>query len=361
VQPEKPRCVDLQEVTRSARRAVVTGGAGFLGSWLCELLLAEGWDVVCADNFLTGDADNVAHLSRERSFTLEERDVCDEWDVPGPVDLVLHLASAASPVSYLRHPVATMRAGSHGTYNALELARRRGARFLLTSTSEVYGDPLEHPQRETYWGNVNPIGPRSVYDESKRFAEALTYSYRRQGLVDARAVRIFNTYGPRMAVDDGRVVPTFLAQALTGRPMTVAGDGEQTRCLCFASDTTRGVLAAALSDHPGPFNIGSSHELTMLELAEAVRTVCSSRSTIVHTEAAEDDPRIRRPDLSRTVNDLGWEPQVALHDGLSRTADWLSSSGRLDDPVAEPVGALIGVAGPGRPGTWSGPPRPTIT
>ena len=313
-----------------SRRAVVTGGAGFLGSWLCELLLAEGWRVLCVDNFLTGDAENVAHLSTDPAFTLVEADVSQDWDVDGPCDLVLHLASAASPVSYLRHPLATMRAGSHGTLNALELARRRGARFLLASTSEVYGDPLEHPQRETYWGNVNPIGPRSVYDESKRFAEALTYSYRREGIVDARAVRIFNTYGPRMALDDGRVVPTFLAQALTGAPMTVAGDGQQTRSLCFVSDTTRGLLAAALSDHPGPFNIGNSHELTILQLAEAVRAVCDSDSPIVRTEIPEDDPRVRRPDLSRTLVQLGWQPRVDLQDGLRRTADWLRASHRLE-------------------------------
>jgi len=312
-----------------ARRAVVTGGAGFLGSWLCELLLAEGWEVVCVDNFLTGHPQNVAHLISDPGFELMERDVCEDCDVAGSVDLVLHLASAASPVSYLRHPVETMRAGSHGTLNALELARRHGARFLLASTSEVYGDPLEHPQRESYWGNVNPIGPRSVYDESKRYAEALTYAYRRQRIVDARAVRIFNTYGPRMAVDDGRVVPTFLAQALTDRPITVAGDGLQTRSLCFVTDTTRGLLAAALSDRPGPFNIGNDHELTVLDLARAVRVVCASASPLVHTPAAEDDPRVRRPDLSRTAEELAWHPRVPLDEGLRRTAEWLRVSGRL--------------------------------
>jgi|tagenome__1003787_1003787.scaffolds.fasta_scaffold20902944_2 dTDP-glucose 4,6-dehydratase len=322
---------------RRRRRAVVTGGSGFLGSWLCELLLAEGWGVVCVDNFLTGHADNVAHLVEVSGFRLMESDVCEDWDVREPVDLVLHLASAASPVSYLRHPVATMRAGSHGTLNALELARRHSARFLLASTSEVYGDPLEHPQRESYWGNVNPIGPRSVYDESKRFAEALTYSYRRQRIVDARAVRIFNTYGPRMAVDDGRVVPTFLAQALTGRPITVAGDGRQTRSLCFVTDTTRGLLAAALSDHAGPFNIGNDHELTMLELAETVQAVCGSSSAIVHTRAAQDDPRVRRPDLSRTADQLAWQPRVPLHEGLRRTVDWLRVSGRLETADPDPV------------------------
>jgi dTDP-glucose 4,6-dehydratase len=311
------------------RRAVVTGGAGFLGSWLCELLLAEGWDVVCVDNFLTGHPQNVAHLAAEPGFAMVESDVCEDWEVAEPVDLVLHLASAASPVSYLRHPVETLRAGSHGTFNALELARRHGARFLLASTSEVYGDPLEHPQRETYWGNVNPIGPRSVYDESKRYAEALTYAYRRQGIVDGRAVRIFNTYGPRMAVDDGRVVPTFLAQALTDRPITVAGDGRQTRSLCFVTDTTRGLLAAALSERPGPFNIGNDHELTVLELARVVRVVCASASPLVHVPAAQDDPRVRRPDLSRTLEELAWQPRVALDEGLRRTADWLRCSGRL--------------------------------
>jgi dTDP-glucose 4,6-dehydratase len=312
------------------RRAVVTGGAGFLGSWLCELLLAEGWEVVCVDNFLTGSAANVAHLGGP-SFTLVEQDVNTGLQVGGRLDLVLHLASPASPVHYLRHPLETLRAGSDGTWNALDLARRTGARFLLASTSEVYGDPLEHPQRESYWGNVNPIGPRSVYDEAKRFAEAVTYAHRRAGLVDARAVRIFNSYGPRMAVDDGRVVTTFLVQALSGEPLTVAGDGTQTRSLCFASDTARGLLAAALAGQAGPFNIGSAHEITVSELASLVRTVCGSESPVLHVDLPQDDPRVRRPDLTRTRTQLGWEAEVSLVEGLQRTARWLQDSGALTE------------------------------
>ena len=310
------------------RRAVVTGGAGFLGSWLCELLLAEGWQVTCVDNYLTGRPENVAHLHGP-AFRLLECDVSTGLELGGRVDLVFHLASPASPVDYLRHPLETLKASSDGTWNALELARRTGARFLLASTSEVYGDPLEHPQRESYWGNVNPIGPRSVYDEAKRFAEAVTYAHRREGLVDARAVRIFNSYGPRMAVEDGRVVSTFLSQALTGQPLSVAGDGAQTRSLCFASDTVAGLLAAAMSRQPGPFNIGSDHEITVLELADLVREVCGSDAPVVHVELPQDDPRVRRPDLSRTRSQLGWEARVPLLEGLRRTATWLRQSEAL--------------------------------
>jgi dTDP-glucose 4,6-dehydratase len=309
------------------RRAVVTGGAGFLGSWVCELLLDCGWQVVAVDSFLTGAPDNVAHLFRQPAFELVEADVSDGIPVSGPVDLVLHLASPASPVSYLRHPLDTMRAGSHGTFNALRLARDHDARFLLASTSEVYGDPEEHPQSESYWGHVNPIGPRSVYDESKRFAEALTFAHRRQGLVDAGVVRIFNTYGPRMSVGDGRVVPTFVSQALAGEPLTVTGDGRQTRSLCYASDTARGLLVAALSGRPGPYNIGNPHEVTMLELATSVLEACRSRSEIVHVELPEDDPKVRRPDMTRTRAHLRWEPEVDLRDGLDRTVAWIRESG----------------------------------
>jgi dTDP-glucose 4,6-dehydratase len=308
------------------RRAVVTGGAGFLGSWICELLLDHGWRVVAVDSFLTGAPDNVACLLGHPSFELVEADVSDTIPVVGPVDLVLHLASPASPVSYLRHPLETMRVGSHGTFNALRLARDHQARFLLASTSEVYGDPQEHPQPETYWGHVNPIGPRSVYDESKRFAEALTFAHRREGLVDAGVVRIFNTYGPRMSVGDGRVVPTFVSQALHGEPLTVAGDGKQTRSLCYASDTTRGLLVAALSGRPGPYNIGNPHEVTMLELATSVLQACRSTSPLMHVDLPEDDPKVRRPDLTRTREDLGWRPEVGLDEGLARTVTWIQDT-----------------------------------
>jgi len=309
------------------RRAVVTGGAGFLGSWMCDLLLSLGWEVVAVDSFLTGAPDNVAHLMGDSTFELIEADVSDGVPVSGPVDLVLHLASPASPVSYLRHPLETMRVGSSGTFEALRLARDHAARFLLASTSEVYGDPEEHPQTESYWGHVNPIGPRSVYDESKRFAEALTFAHRREGLVDAGVVRIFNTYGPRMGIGDGRVVPTFVSQALRGDPLTVAGDGGQTRSLCYASDTVRGLLVAAMSGLPGPYNIGNPHEVTMLELAAAVIEACGSTSSLEHIDLPEDDPKVRRPDLTRTREHLGWEPTVALHDGLARTVRWVQETG----------------------------------
>jgi dTDP-glucose 4,6-dehydratase len=312
------------------RTAVVTGGAGFLGSWTCAALLEHGWRVVAVDSFLSGSPDNVAHLLADPAFTLVEADVSEGLEVPGPVDLVLHLAAPASPLSYLRHPLETMRVGSHGTLNALSLARDHDAPFLLASTSEVYGDPLEHPQRETYWGNVNPIGPRSVYDESKRFAEALTFAHRREGLVRTTTVRIFNSYGPRMAIGDGRVVPTFVGQALRGESLTVAGDGTQTRSLCFVSDTVRGILVAAVSGRAGPFNIGNPHEITVLELAEAVRVACGSTSPIEHVPLPEDDPRVRRPDLTWTRGSLGWNPRVTLEEGLAHTIAWVQESGALD-------------------------------
>jgi dTDP-glucose 4,6-dehydratase len=321
------------------RTAVVTGGAGFLGSWTSEMLVALGWRVLALDSFITGSQDNVAHLLDRAEFELIDTDVTETLDVPGTVDLVLHLASPASPLSYLRHPLETMRVGSQGTFNALALARRHQARFLLASTSEVYGDPLEHPQRETYWGNVNPIGPRSVYDESKRFAEALTFAHRRQDLVDAGVVRIFNSYGPRMAVGDGRVVPTLVAQALRGEPLTVTGDGRQTRSLCYASDTTRGLLVAAVSGGAGPYNIGNPHEVTMLELAKTILEICRSSSSIEHVDLPEDDPRVRCPDLTRTTAELGWSPSVPLREGLTRTAAWMRTTAlheHPDDPRPSP-------------------------
>jgi dTDP-glucose 4,6-dehydratase len=314
---------DLSALSR--RRVVVTGGAGFVGSWLCERLVDLGAAVVCVDNLVTGSTDNVSHLLTRPGFVLLEQDVSTGLDVEGPVDWVLHLACPASPVDYLRLPIETMMVGSMGTRHALELAERTGARFLLASTSEVYGDPAEHPQRESYWGNVNPVGPRSVYDESKRFAEALTTAYRSERGVGTSIVRIFNTFGPRMRVDDGRAIPAFMSQALAGRPLTVAGDGSQTRSLCFVEDTVAGIISLAASGHPGPVNIGSQDEMTMLELAERVRALAGSHSPVEFVDLPVDDPRVRRPDTSLAAEVLGWEPQVSVEEGLKRTLEWFGT------------------------------------
>ncbi len=303
-------------------RAVVTGGAGFIGSHVCDALVARGWDVVAVDNFLTGRRENVADAERAAGFTLVEQDVSRALDVHGRVDAVLHLASPASPPEYLRYPIETLDVGSAGTRNALDLAERTGARFLLASTSEVYGDPEQHPQPETYWGNVNPIGPRSVYDESKRFAEALTFAYHRTYDVDVAVVRIFNTYGPRLRPSDGRVVSNLLVQAMEGRPLTVYGDGSQTRSFCYVDDEVRGILALLDSEHAGPVNIGNTTECSMLELARTVLDVTGSRSEIVFEPLPADDPARRRPDITRARDLLGWEPKVELADGLARTYEW---------------------------------------
>jgi dTDP-glucose 4,6-dehydratase len=311
-----------------AGRVVVTGGAGFVGSWVCERLVHEGVEVVCVDNFLTGSPDNLRELVEHHRFTLLEHDLSISAAVDGDVDWVLHLASPASPLHYLAHPVETLRVGSAGTMNALELAERKGARFVLASTSEVYGDPLEHPQREAYWGNVNPVGPRSVYDEAKRFAEAATMAYSRLGRVDAGIARIFNTYGPRMRLDDGRAIPAFMSQALAGDPITVSGDGSQTRSLCFVEDTVDGLLALAAGDATGPVNLGGTDEITMLELARRVRALAGSSSPIDFVDLPVDDPRVRRPDTSLAAEMLGWQPQVALEEGLKRTLEWFVAQGR---------------------------------
>ncbi|ONI79984.1 epimerase [Actinosynnema sp. ALI-1.44] len=302
-------------------RAVVTGGAGFLGTHVCAELLRCGSHVVCVDDFRTSDAGNVRGLLDNPRFEMRVADVIEPFDVPGTVDLVLHLACPASPVDYLGMPVDTLRAGAFGTLHALELALRKNARVVVASTSEVYGDPLQHPQRETYWGNVNPIGPRSVYDEAKRFGEALTTAYRRERGVQAGIVRIFNTYGPGMRPDDGRMVPTFLRQALAGEPLTVHGTGDQTRSLCYVDDLVRGLLAMARSTEPGPVNLGNPEEVTVLEVAERVIAATGSRSAIRHVAPMADDPRRRCPDIGLATKRLGWWPEVSLRDGLRAMAD----------------------------------------
>ncbi|MFC5751555.1 NAD-dependent epimerase/dehydratase family protein [Actinomadura rugatobispora] len=303
-------------------RAVVTGGAGFLGSHLCETLLARGISVVCLDNLLTGSTRTIAHLLPRDDFTFLRLDLSRPVRVRGPVGHVFHLASAASPADYLRWPIETLEVGSRGTRNALDLAERKGARFVLASTSEVYGDPREHPQRESYRGNVDPVGPRSVYDEAKRFAEALTSAFRNSRGLDTGIVRIFNTYGPRMRPDDGRAIPTFLRQALRNEPLTVAGDGSQTRSICHVDDTVRGITALALSGHPGPMNIGSPYETSMLDLARLIIELTGSRSAIRFVERPVDDPCVRRPDTSLARAVLGWAPEVPVEEGLRATIGW---------------------------------------
>jgi dTDP-glucose 4,6-dehydratase len=307
---------------RAHHRIVITGGAGFLGSHLCDRLLAEGAEVVCVDNFVTGRKDNVQHLLDDPSFSVLDADLTEGLEVDGPVDAVLHFASPASPPDYLRLPIETMKVGAYGTHNALELARARGARFLLASTSEVYGDPLVHPQPETYWGNVNPTGPRAVYDEAKRFAEALTLAYHRAHGLETRIVRIFNTMGERMRTDDGRAIPTFIAQALAGEPMTVHGDGSQTRSVGYVVDLVEGVWRLLRSDVADPVNIGYPEEHTVLELAHAVAEAAGVEPQIRFVDRPVDDPSQRRPDITRARDLLGWEPKVDLREGLERTVAW---------------------------------------
>jgi dTDP-glucose 4,6-dehydratase len=301
------------------QRIVVTGGAGFLGSHLCEELVARGDEVVCLDNLVTGTTANVEHLFTSGHFTFVDHDVSNYVWVPGPVDAVMHLASPASPKDYLEMPIQTLKVGSLGTHNTLGLAKAKGARFFLASTSEVYGDPAVHPQPETYWGNVNPVGPRGVYDEAKRFAEAITLAYHRHHGLDVRIVRIFNTYGDRMRAEDGRVVSNMVVQALTGRPLTVYGDGSQTRSFCFVDDEVRGFLALLDSDLTGPVNIGNPGEFTVLELAELVREVSGMDVPIVYEPLPVDDPTQRCPDITLARQTLGWEPRVQLREGLERT------------------------------------------
>jgi dTDP-glucose 4,6-dehydratase len=304
------------------RRAVVTGGAGFLGSHLCERLLTDGYEVVCLDNFLTGSPSNVEHLIGNSAFSLVRVNVAEYIHVPGPIDAVLHFASPASPIDYLQLPIETMKVGSVGTLHALGLAKEKGARFLLASTSETYGDPQVHPQPETYWGHVNPVGPRGVYDEAKRFSEALTMAYRRAHDVDTKIVRIFNTHGPRMRPNDGRAIPAFATQALTGQPITVAGDGSQTRSIIYVDDQVEGIIRLLDSELAGPVNIGNPYETSVLDLARTVKRLAGSDSEIVFTPRPEDDPTVRQPDITLARDALGWEPKIDYEDGLRRTIDW---------------------------------------
>ncbi|ANS62779.1 NAD-dependent epimerase/dehydratase [Streptomyces lincolnensis] len=321
-------------------KVVVTGGSGFLGSHLCEALLDRGDTVWCLDNYCTGEPVNVLPLLARPGFRLVRTDVTGAFDVPGPVDAVAHLASPASPPDYARLPLQTLSAGSRGTENALRLAVRRGARFLLTSTSEVYGDPAVHPQPEGYWGNVNPVGPRSVYDEAKRYAEALTTAYRTGLGADTGIVRIFNTYGPRMRPHDGRVVSTFIRQALAGTPLTVYGDGSQTRSFCYVDDLVRGLLAMLDSSHAGPVNLGNPAECTVRDLAGLVLRLTGSPAPVEYRPLPVDDPVRRRPDIARARELLGWAPEVALENGVRRTVAWFARGpAGVPDPHGEPVEA----------------------
>ncbi|MCC6857993.1 MAG: SDR family oxidoreductase [Bryobacterales bacterium] len=309
-------------------RIVVSGAAGFIGSHLCDRLVAEGHTVVGLDSFITGRRENIAQLADHPRFQLLQQDVSQPFELPGPVDYVLHLASPASPKDYLEHPIATLDTGSLGTRRMLELALRDRARFLLTSTSECYGDPLEHPQKETYWGNVNPVGPRSCYDESKRFAEALTMAYHRVHGLETNIARIFNTYGPRMQLDDGRVVPAFIDQALRGDPLTVYGNGSQTRSFCYVSDLVEGLCRLMDSGERYPVNLGNPREMTIREFAEQIRRMTGSRSPVIFRELPEDDPRQRRPDISKARRLLGWEPKVGLEEGLRMTIEYFRNAPR---------------------------------
>jgi dTDP-glucose 4,6-dehydratase len=307
------------------KRAVVTGGAGFLGSHLCDALLAEGWHVAAYDNLITGRPANIEHLHNEPCFEFVEKNICEPFD-PGPVDYVFHFASPASPVDYGIHGIHTLKVGSFGTFHALGVAKKYSAKYLVSSTSECYGDPLEHPQKETYWGHVNPIGPRSVYDEAKRFTEAVTMAYHRYHKVDTRIVRIFNTYGPRLQINDGRVVSNFMKQALRGEDLTVYGNGNQTRSFCYVSDEIEGFLRLSKSDEHLPVNIGNPNEFTILECAQLVLKVTGSKSKICYEPLPQDDPKQRRPNITKAKTLLGWEPKVDLETGLRLSLDYFKKA-----------------------------------
>lgn len=310
-------------------RVVITGGAGFLGSHLCTRILDEGHEVIAIDNFITGVPENVAHLIENPSFRLIRADVTDFLHVPGEVDVVLHFASPASPIDYLELPIETMKVGSIGTFHALGLAKEKGARFVIASTSETYGDPQVHPQPESYWGHVNPVGPRGVYDEAKRFGEAATMAYRNTHQVNTGIVRIFNTFGPRMRPNDGRAIPNFVRQALSGDPITVAGDGSQTRSVCYVDDLVEGIWRFTQTDHAGPMNIGNPTEISMLDLAKWIKDLTDSPSEVTFIDRPVDDPGVRRPDITLAKETLGWEPVVPVEDGLLRTIEYFRSHPEL--------------------------------
>ncbi|MGA3347978.1 MAG: UDP-glucuronic acid decarboxylase family protein [Candidatus Sulfotelmatobacter sp.] len=321
----------------SSKRALVTGGAGFLGSHLCDALLGEGWSVVVVDNLLTGRLANIDHLKGDSRFEFINKDICQPFDV-GAVDFVFHFASPASPVDYTVHGIATLQVGSLGTFHALDIAKKYNAKYLVSSTSECYGDPLEHPQKETYWGNVNSIGPRSVYDEAKRFTESVTMAYHRYHKVDTRIVRIFNTYGPRLQLNDGRVVSNFMKQALRGEPLTVYGNGQQTRSFCYVSDEIDGFLRLAKSDEHLPVNIGNPNEFTILECAQLVLKVTGSKSKIAYELLPQDDPKQRQPDISKARTLLEWEPKIQLEEGLLLSLDYFQKAVQLESATTKRLG-----------------------
>jgi len=308
------------------RVAVITGGAGFLGSHLCDRFLAEGYKVIAIDNLITGNPDNIKHLKKDKNFNFLKRDISKPFKVTGPVDDVLDFASPASPVDYMNFPIETLMVGSYGTQNSLDLARAKKARFMIASTSEIYGDPEVHPQREDYWGHVNSIGPRSCYDEAKRYAEAITMAYKRCYKMDTKILRIFNTYGPRMQVKDGRVVPNFIDQALHNQPLTIYGDGQQTRSFCYYSDFVDGIYRLMQSKHPGPMNIGNPDEFTILEFARMVIELSDTKSKLVYKPLPKDDPKQRKPDITLAKSVLGWTPKVKLREGLQLTLDWFEKN-----------------------------------
>lgn len=307
------------------KTVLVTGGGGFLGSHLCDRFVARGFRVYAMDNFLTGSELNIAHLASHKDFDLIRHNVCEYTDFPGPLDYILHFASPASPLDYLQYPIQTLKVGALGTHNILGLAKEKKAVFLLASTSEVYGDPQVHPQKEEYWGNVNPVGPRGVYDEAKRYAEALTMAYHRSHRMDTKIIRIFNTYGPRMRLKDGRAIPAFMTQALTGQPLTVFGRGKQTRSLCYITDMVDGIEKLLMSSLNEPINIGNPQEISMMELAKLILRITGGSSGIVHQDLPVDDPKVRQPDITKAKKNLHWQPEVSLESGLQKTVDYFKT------------------------------------